>query len=187
MHGTLVVKRVVACLCVAGVALVTWGCGGETDSSNDAAPATVTVVGTVSAKPSVSKPKPKPKPKPTRYGQLFVKGMTPQKASRPICRQYERVLAIATEPAETYLLQSAGALADAYAADAYTGAYDGVSREALEGRIYSVALARLKAVTRPKLTRNMLSSLGPGEVGVLEFQTFDEAADTASLGEISCY
>ena len=108
---------------VLAIAVAVAGCGGSAQNSEP----TTTVAG-ADAKP---KPRAKPKPAPTRYGQLFTAAMTPQKAARPICRQYERILGIATEPAQTYLRDSAPALADAYAADAYRGSYVGVSRQAL--------------------------------------------------------
>jgi hypothetical protein len=132
---------------VATAALSVVGCGrGE----SEATPSTASGVTTASAK---AEPTPAPAPTPTRYGQLFVKGMTPQKAALPICRRYERVLAIAAGLARSYLRDSSHAVKDSYAADAYGGSYQGISIRTLEGRIYTVALGRLKKVTRTKLTR----------------------------------
>jgi hypothetical protein len=142
----LMLLKIILCVAIIGTAAL-WvvGCGG---GESEATPSTASGVTTAPAKPT-------PAPTPTRYGQLFMKGMTPQKAALPICRRYERVLAIAAGPARSYLRDSSHAVKDSYAADAYGGSYQGISIRTLEGRIYTVALARLKKVTRPKLTRQM--------------------------------
>jgi hypothetical protein len=91
-------KVVITCVALVLAATVA-GCGDSANGTDSSSQPEPTDVGAkASEKPTLS---------PTRYGQLFVKGMTPQKAARPICAQYRQVIGSATRPAQAYLRKSA--------------------------------------------------------------------------------
>jgi len=132
------------------------------DESETASTATTTEASQSSAETeSTPKPTPRPKPKPTRYGQLLIKGMTPQKAARPICGSYETSIDEWARDGEAYLAATNPLVSDydSYAAADYvrsSGPYEGRTSKQFEAHIEKLALKRLKAVTRPRLTETML-------------------------------
>ena len=121
--------------------------------------------GTTTANKTETKPQPKTKPKPVpkRYGQLLVKGMTAQKAAGPLCSQYRDSIDSWTADAKRYLAASATAANDpeGYAAVDYlanSGEFNGKTPDQFQDHLAQLALKRLKAVTRPRITETMLET-----------------------------
>lgn len=133
---------------------------GAAACGNSASEGTRTV--TVTEPTTTQKATAKPKPKPTRYGQLFVKGMTAQKAAKPLCRGYAQAILDAESQAQQYLTKTAGAVEfDSFAAARFlneNGNWAGMTVDQLNARITAAALKRLKHVTRPRITKAMLDT-----------------------------
>jgi hypothetical protein len=108
-------------------------------------------------KPS-SQTKKQPKA-PRGYRDLFITGMTTEKAAKPLCATYRTTSSNWLTLAQGRLASSRGADADAYAAAEFQGKVSWLHRdhsEAFNAAIYRTSRVRLRAVTRRGLNSGMV-------------------------------
>jgi hypothetical protein len=105
-----------------------------------------------------SSPDPPPQV-PKGYRDLFVNRMTTARAAKPLCPKYQVILSNWSALAQGRLASSRGADTDSYTAADFRSRVSWVPKEhqeAFVNAIYRTSRVRLRAVTRPGLTSEMI-------------------------------
>lgn len=122
----------------------------------------------------------KPPQAPRGYRDLFIAGMTTEKAAKPLCGKYRTTISNWLGLAEGRLASSRGADADTYtAADFQATWLHNDHSEAFNAAIYRASRARLRAVTRRGLTPEMIERFSKDAVSSCQLRSNHSRASSA--------